>query len=116
LACDTSGSSSGGGSAPAGKDISGAYAVSGENLAGGNYTGEATIAKKAGNDYSINWSIGGDTQTGSGTLTGHTFAATWSGRGVSGKVSYTLESSGVLDGTWTQDGVVGQGTEKLTPK
>jgi len=114
LACDTS--STGGATE---KDLSGTYVVSGTNFGDNtdSYTGEATIAKVSGNDYSVIWTIGeSQTQTGSGTLSGNTFTVTWKEGDISGGGTYTLQSDGSLDGIWTVDGVDGQGTETFTPK
>lgn len=95
------------------RDISGEYSVFGTNQDGGNYSGTATITSLGGNQYQIDWVLGGGDQliTGEGTLTGNTFV-TDDG---SFAITYTLLPDGVLDGTWVEYGVNGEGTEILTP-
>jgi len=116
-ACDSSSSTSSAVSTSApSKDISGTYDVAGTDLEGVTYTGEMTLTRTSGNDYDIEYRFGDSTEKGSGTLDGDTFTGTWSTGDASGKLTFTVLSSGVLTGTWTQDGKSGQGAETLTPQ
>jgi hypothetical protein len=111
LACGTPGSAT---SAPV-KNISGNYSVTGTNLSGSQYDGDATITKGSDSDYTIEWHIAGETQNGSGTFDGTKFETDWQQGEYTGAATYTLQSSGALVGTWTQDGESGSGSETLTP-
>lgn|SRR5574341_1710283 len=107
----------GGATAPVeGVDIAGDYSVSGVNLDGESYSGEATITSEGGNDYTIEWRIGADSYSGSLTVAGSAASGTWETGDGTGTVSYTIEDDGTLAGTWTLGGVEGVGTETLTPK
>lgn len=92
-------------------DISGRYSVSGTNQDGTIYSGSATITHAGGNAYTINWIIG-DVQNiqGTGTLNNGIFVVD-DGEFIN---TYTVLSNGTLNGTWTQRGVDGTGTEILT--
>ena len=119
LACGPLTTGQGGGGAtsmPVGKDISGTYSVTGVNLDSNDYTGEVTLTSAGDNRYTLNWTIGEGTQTGTGTLSGDTLTSTWGDGTNSGDVTYTLQPDGSLSGTWTQKGQSGTGTETLTPK
>ena len=97
-------------------DITGRYHVIGTNTAGQTYEGEATIAK-SGLGYRIEWTIGGASETGEGAFDGQRLSVRWQtadgARG--GTADYDLQFDGSLTGTWTQDGLIGTGTETLTP-
>jgi hypothetical protein len=101
---------------PSGADISGAYTAEGTNFDDSQYHGEATITKAADGSYNIVWVIAGDTQNGNGTLRGDTFTVRWQIGTASGDAIYNLQADGSLVGTWTADGMDGQGTETLRPK
>lgn len=118
LACGSSSSTSGGSDSnqPPAKDISGTYEVTGVNLDGNNYQGEVKLTSLGKTTYTMDWTIGSGTQSGTGTLSGNTLTADWTDGTHSGTVTYTLQSDGSLSGSWTQEGVDGKGTETLTPK
>jgi hypothetical protein len=112
LACDSSAVSP-----TPGQDISGTYNVAGTNLEGTPYTGTAVITRTTGNDYDMTWDFGNETETGSGTFDGTTFDVTWETTdGESGTAIYTIQPDGSLVGTWKEPGLIGEGTETLTPQ
>ncbi len=97
--------------------IEGTYSVQGTNPGGrGSYRGRATIAKE-GNQYRVHWSVG-TVYDGVGTLKGNVFAVEWGDRNTHlGTVTYTVEPSGVMKGTWFVDKNPSLlGTETLTPR
>lgn len=55
--------------------------------------------------------------TGEGRFDGRVFTGRWqtADGSRSGAAVYTLQLDGSLSGTWTQNGLDGQGTETLTP-
>ncbi|MBI3764842.1 MAG: hypothetical protein HY260_23625 [Chloroflexi bacterium] len=97
-------------------DISGNYTVFGTNLSGAGYSGKATITRTT-SGYSVRWTFGSEIESGTGTLVADTLSVRWqtSDGKRSGTATYTLQPDGTLSGTWTQDGVTGEGTETLTP-
>ncbi|MCI0396139.1 MAG: hypothetical protein L0332_16850 [Chloroflexi bacterium] len=98
-------------------DLSGTYNVTGTSLDGVRYAGDAIITRTTGNDYRIEWTFASQSQTGTGTFDGTTFNVKWQmGSEASGTATYTLQPDGSLVGTWTQDGVEGEGSESLTPQ
>ena len=97
------------------KDIAGNYDVTGTNFDGSAYKGTVVI-EKSGNGYTLAWETGPTSSTGAGTLSGDTFTVRWTDGENSGDVTYTLQADGSLVGTWTADGIDGQGTETLTPR
>lgn len=93
-------------------DISGNYRVNGTNLAGESYDGSATITSAGGNRFAISWTLNsGETFAGEGDLVDGVYTVD-DGTFVN---TYVLQGNGVLDGTWTQYGESGSGTEVLTP-
>ena len=97
-------------------DISGMYAVQGTNQQGQSYQGTAEIERTKANNYTITWTIGSQHQSGGGVFDGTTFDVDWAMGATKGKVTYTLHPDGSMSGTWTQFGVDGVGTERLTRK
>ncbi len=91
--------------------IEGKYSVEGTNPNGSTYHGVATIARRDSR-WSMTWTIGKQTFSGSGSLAGNTLTVTWKGpTGEGGVVTYTLTPLGVLKGVWAN----GKGSETLTP-
>lgn len=92
-------------------DLSGSYAVNGNNPDGKGYKGTLAIAK-AGAAYGLTWNSGGISK-GVGVVVGDALAvAVGDGCAIAG---YQISAEGGLDGRWTgpQGGVVG--SEKATP-
>ncbi|MHC1745281.1 MAG: tetratricopeptide repeat protein [Syntrophobacteraceae bacterium] len=111
---DTPGSPQATGARPAQQEASlveGDYSVAGVNPGGSPYEGTASI-KRSGDRYNVNWQIGSDAFTGTGTLVGDTLTVNWKdGGGGAGLVIYTMTTEGVLKGVWAG----GKGSETLTP-
>jgi len=90
-------------------EIGGTYAVSGKNLQGGRYEGTCVVSGDAASGYSFSWTIGSESYTGTGTLSGDTLTVDW---GAPEPVVYkVLEDGAQLKGRWGPDG---KGKEKLT--
>jgi len=80
------------------------------------YNGEVSITRN-GMWYDIVWVIGKDTFKGFGILNDEILFVRWISPDCKGfgTATYTVQANGILNGTWTIDGQVGQGTELLTP-
>ncbi len=102
-------------SALAAQDIGGHYTVKGTNLDGSPYNGEAQITLTSQYTCNIVWKTGGSTSDGICMRDGNAFSAGYELGGKVGLVIYLVQKNGVLDGTWTVDGVNAVGTEVLTP-
>jgi hypothetical protein len=96
-------------------DIAGSYTVEGTNADGSSYSGTANITK-TNSGYAIKWVIAAETMSGTGTFDGQTYHVVWEASWGTGEAVYNLAPNGALNGTWTTDGVPGQGTEALTPE
>jgi len=98
-------------------NLAGTYWVAGTNPGGnGSYKGIATIAK-SGDRYRIHWEVG-TTYDGIGKLNDKVFTVEWGTATENvGTVTYALQPSGSLKGTWFVAKDPGHlGTEVLTPK
>ena len=81
----------------------------GTNPDGSRYRGTTTIARISEDRYSLKWSIGTQTLTGTGALAGNTLTADW---GDKWPVIYKVNVDGTLKGTWSN----GRATEILVPR
>ncbi len=88
--------------------LEGDYNCTGTNPDGSKYRGTATITRISADRYSLKWSIGEQTLTGTGALAGNTLTADW---GDKWPVIYTVRVDGTLEGTWSN----GRATETLVP-
>ena len=102
-------------SASTAQDLTGHYQVSGTNLDGSPYRGEAQITATSEYTCEIVWKTGGSTSSGICMRDGNAFAAGYELNGKVGLVIYLIKANGVLDGTWTVAGLNAVGTEVLTP-
>ena len=102
-------------SASTAQDLTGHYAISGTNLDGSPYGGEAQITATSEYTCKIVWKTGGSTSSGICMRDGNAFAAGYELNGKVGLVIYLIKANGTLDGTWTVAGVNATGTEILTP-
>ena len=97
------------------QDLAGCYLVSGTNLDGSPYSGEAVITLSSDVTCEIVWTTGGTTSTGICMRDSNAFAAAYELNGAVGLVIYLIQPDGTLNGTWTVAGVNAVGTEVLTP-
>ena len=98
---------SGGTQTPA-LSIGGTYAVQGTSPDGGKYEGTVQISGDAQNGFQFQWTIGAETYSGTGTLSGNTLTVEW---GAPEPVIYKVTDGGnKLTGKW---GKKGRGREKL---
>ena len=97
------------------QDLSGSYSVSGTNLDGSPYGGEAVITLTSDYTCEIVWTTGSSTSSGMCMRSGNAFAAGYELNGKIGLVIYLIEPGGILNGTWTIAGLNAAGTEVLTP-
>ena len=95
--------------------VGGNYTVSGTNLNGSRYAGDATITLSSDYTCNIVWKTGSSTSSGICMRDGNALAAGYELNGKVGLVIYMIQGDGTLDGTWTIDGVNAFGTEILTP-
>lgn len=101
--------------AAAAQDIGGAYNVSGTNLDGSPYMGQALITITSNTTCEIAWQTGGTTSKGFCMRTDDAFAAGYvMGKDI-GLIIYKAGPDGTLRGLWTVGGQNGAGTETLTP-
>lgn len=94
-------------------DLSGSYAVKGNNPNGSAYEGSAVIVMGPGK-CRVDWKTGSTTSYGSCRLQGHTFTVDFVLQGGTGVVVYEVQRNGDLDGMWWMTGHERQkGREKL---
>ena len=96
--------------------IGGTYAVQGTNPGGKvSYTGTVTITP-TGKVYQMDWKVG-NTYSGIGIVNGNILSVGWGNLAQAGYgvVTYTIQSNGVLSGTWAMAKGTELGTETLTP-
>ena len=89
--------------------LEGNYICTGTNPDGSRYHGTTTITRISADRYSLKWSIGKQTLTGTGALAGNTLTADW---GDKWPVIYKVTADGTLEGTWSN----GRATETLVPR
>ena len=89
--------------------LEGNYNCTGTNPDGSKYRGTTTITRISADRYSLKWSIGTQTLTGTGALAGNTLTADW---GDKWPVIYRVNVDGTLEGTWSN----GRATETLVPR
>lgn len=97
------------------QDIGGNYLVTGTNLDGSPYGGEAQITLTSDYTCEIVWQTGGSSSSGICMRDGNAFTAAYALNGQIGLVIYMVQPDGTLDGTWTVAGLNAVGTEVLTP-
>ena len=98
------------------QDVGGKYLVRGTNLDGSPYEGHAMITPTSKYTCNIEWKTGGSTSSGICMRDSNAFTAGYQLNGKVGLVIYLIKADGVLDGSWTVDGVNAVGTEVLTPE
>ena len=98
------------------QDIAGHYRLEGANPGGaGRYSGAVEVTK-SGDTFQVVWRIGGQTQQGTGVLTGEIFSVAYQQRGApAGIAVYELGGDGTLSGTWAPIGSSALGIELWTP-
>ena len=101
------------GSAPAtpspALNIGGTYTAQGTSPDGSRYEGTVVISGDQQGGFQFNWTIGADTYSGTGKLSGNTLTVEW---GAPEPVVYKVTDGGnKLSGRW---GKKGRGREKLT--
>lgn len=104
--------------APAPKDISGNYEISGANeTGGGNYKGTLDVTKRD-EVYQMSWKVGADSYDGVAVRSGNTLAVAYTagtnGKGC-GAIVYKINADNSLEGIWGEWGVNSTGTEKAVP-
>jgi hypothetical protein len=99
------------------QDISGDYAVTGTNLDGSGYTGNASIAMLSDSTCDVLWVTGADSvSSGVCMVANGMVAVSYEMGDVMGLAVYTVAPDGTLSGEWTIDGQDGTGTETLIPQ
>lgn len=96
-------------------EVNGAYAVSGTNPDGGQYSGTLEIIPR-GSVYQFRWNAGAQYDgigIRNGKIIAVAFASGSDGTGC-GVVDYTIMNDGSLDGRWGYWGTTSAGTEKAT--
>lgn len=96
-------------------EVNGAYAVSGTNPDGGQYSGTLEIIPR-GSVYQFRWNAGAQ-YDGIGIRNGKIIAVAFAGGSDGtgcGVVDYTIMNDGSLDGRWGYWGTTSAGTEKAT--
>lgn len=97
------------------QDIGGSYHVSGTNLDGSKYGGDATITLQSDVTCSIRWNTGGAGADGICMRDKGVFVAAYVMGNSVGLVVYDILPDGTLSGRWTITGETGVGTEVLSP-
>lgn len=97
------------------QDLTGTYLVSGTNLDGSPYSGEATITATSDVTCEIVWNTGNTLSSGICMRDSNAFAAAYELNGAVGLVIYLIQPDGTLEGSWTVAGMNAVGTEVLTP-
>jgi len=96
--------------------IGGTYSVEGTNPGGkGSYKGSVTITP-VGKVYQLDWKVG-NIYSGIGIVNGNILSVGWGNLAQAGYgiVTYTIQSNGVLSGTWAMAKGTELGSETLTP-
>lgn len=96
-------------------DVGGKYKVTGTNLDGSKYSGDAEITVSSNTTCHIAWHTGGTESKGICMRVGDVLVAGYELNGEVGLVAYEIKSNGVLDGVWTVANKDGAGTDVLTP-
>ena len=97
------------------QDISGTYLISGTDAAGAPYSGTVRLIRTRGNDYRMEWQIGGESGTANGNFDGYVLSLLWE-RGIQDvTMIYSLQADGSLEGYRRWESTV-EGTETLTPE
>ncbi len=99
----------------AAQGLAGRYLVTGTNLDGSPYSGEAVISLSSDVTCEIVWTTGGSSSSGICMRDSNAFAAAYELNGAVGLVIYLIQPDGTLHGTWTVAGLNAVGTEVLTP-
>ena len=100
----------------AAQDIGGAYLVQGTGFNGAAYGGTAEVMLTSDYTCRIVWNTGGQISEGICMRQNNVFAASYIIEGRVGMVIYNVGPDGVMQGTWTVDGVNAVGTETLFPR
>lgn len=91
----------------AAQNVAGLYRAEGRNPDGSSYSGKVQIRENGG-EVQINWQVGSQSYSGSGTRNGDVIWVNW---GDTYPVVYVRMPSGELHGTWAN----GRGLERLIP-
>jgi hypothetical protein len=102
--------------APAEAQRAGLYDVSGTNLDGTAYTGQAQLRPTGLASFAILWRIGGQVVEGVGFASGRTIAVAYGLSQRPGLGIYTLNPDGSMDGEWTIVGAPAIARERLVPR
>jgi hypothetical protein len=94
----------------------GLYDVSGTNLDGTPYTGQAQIRTVGTASFNIIWRIGNQLVEGVGMASGRTVSVAYGVAQQPGLGIYTLNPDGSLEGEWTIIGASAIGQERLVPR
>ncbi len=103
-------------SSPALAQREGLYDVTGVNLDGTPYTGQAQIRAAGLSSFFIAWRIGGGVVEGVGFASGRTISVAYGLASRPGLGIYTLNPDGSMDGEWTIVGSPANGRERLVPR
>jgi hypothetical protein len=101
---------------PAAAQRAGLYDVSGTNLDGTPYTGQAQIQGLGLASFAILWRIGNQVVEGVGFASGRTIAVAYGLSQRPGIGIYTLNPDGSLEGEWTIIGAPAIARERLVPR
>jgi hypothetical protein len=101
---------------PAEAQRAGLYDVSGTNLDGTPYTGQAQIRGLGLASFVILWRIGNQVVEGVGFASGRTIAVAYGLSQRPGIGIYTLNPDGSMDGEWTIVGAPAIARERLVPR
>lgn len=101
---------------PAAAQRAGLYDVTGTNLDGTPYTGQAQIRAAGLSSFVIAWRISGQVVEGVGFASGRTIAVAYGLSQRPGLGIYTLNPDGSMDGEWTIVGAPANARERLVPR
>ncbi|MDU8911115.1 hypothetical protein [Aestuariicoccus sp. MJ-SS9] len=76
--------------------LTGLYTVDGRNPDGSSYSGQMVLTD-AGDRITVNWTVGNQSYSGTGTLDGRVIEIDW---GSADPVVYVIMPNGNLHGTW----------------
>jgi hypothetical protein len=102
--------------APALAQRDGLYDVTGTNLDGTPYTGQAQIRTVGIASFNIVWRVGNQLVEGVGMASGRTVSVAYGLAQRPGMGIYTLNPDGSLEGEWTIIGAPAIGQERLVPR